>query len=144
MMNCDTTIAEPVTEKRESTIQFPTGLLGFENVKNYVLLADPEEAPFAWLQMGREPNLSFLVVSPMYVCADYNPDVSEEDIELLGVTNGDDVLVFNIVTLHKDGSATVNMKGPIMINRQTLVAKQVVPANAADYSIQHPLNVQQA
>jgi flagellar assembly factor FliW len=34
----------------------------------------------------------------------------------------------------------VNLKGPIVVNRHTLVAKQVVPHNAADYSVRHPLS----
>jgi flagellar motor component MotA len=34
-----------------------------------------------------------------------------------------------------------NLKGPVVFNRRTLVGKQVVLANAAAYSIQHPLSV---
>jgi flagellar assembly factor FliW len=37
----------------------------------------------------------------------------------------------------------VNLKGPIIINRNTHIGKQVVIANASDYSVQHPLPVNQ-
>jgi flagellar assembly factor FliW len=33
------------------------------------------------------------------------------------------------------------LKGPVVINRNTGVAKQVVIANAVEYSVQHPLPV---
>jgi len=132
-----------MAEKKESIIRFPMGLLGFENIKEFVFLTDPEEAPFAWLRTSEEPNLSFLVISSIFVSESYNPDINEEDANFLGVKSAEDALVLNIVTLHSDGSATVNLKGPIVINRQTLVAKQVIPSNAADYAIQHPLDVVQ-
>ena len=34
----------------ENVIQIPDGLLGFEQFKKYVLLAQPQEAPFMWLR----------------------------------------------------------------------------------------------
>ncbi len=129
----------PLTIKTENVIHLPGGLLGFERIKKYVLLANPEEAPFLWLQMLDDPNLAFLVVSPCAVLTDYQPEINDEDSDFLGLQTPQDALVFNIVTLHPDGSATVNLKGPIVMNRFTLVAKQLVPRNVAEYSLNHPL-----
>jgi flagellar assembly factor FliW len=141
-MKCaEPNVAEATDRAKESVIRFRTGLLGFEQVKNYLLLADPQEAPFAWLQMTDEPRLSFLVVPPTLVLDNYHPDVSEEDVSALGLQSPEDALVLNIVTLHADGHATVNLKGPVIINRHTLAAKQVVPRNVADFPLQHPLNL---
>ena len=141
-MKCaEQNVAEASDQAKESVIRFRTGLLGFEQVKNYLLLADPGEAPFAWLQMTEQPRLSFLVVPPTYVAESYQPDLADEDVEALELHGPDDALVLNIVTLHNDGKATVNLKGPIVINRHTLAAKQVVPRNVADFSLQHPLPV---
>lgn len=119
----------------------PAGILGFETVKNYELLGSREEAPFMWLRMADDPNLAFLVIEPSFVVESYQPDVSETEVEFLGLSSAEDAWVLNIVTLHGDGQATVNLKGPILINRHTLVAKQVVPLNAADYALQHPLPI---
>jgi flagellar assembly factor FliW len=49
--------------------------------------------------------------------------------------------LIGIVTVHDERRATVNLKGPIVINRHTRVAKQVIIANAASYSVTHPLPV---
>jgi len=129
----------PLTIKSENVIHLPGGLLGFERIKKYVLLANPEEAPFLWLQMLDDPNLAFLVISPCAVLADYQPEISDEDTDYLGLHGPQDALVFNIVTLHPDGSATVNLKGPIVLNRFTLTGKQLVPRNVAEYALNHPL-----
>lgn len=129
------------TVEQDNVIHLPLGLLGFEKIKKYVLLADPAEAPFAWLQVMDDPNLAFLTVFPVTVIADYHPDISEEDADFLGLEEPEDALVLNIVTLKAHGKATVNLKGPIVLNRRTLIGKQVIPTNAVEYSLQHPLPV---
>jgi len=122
-------------------IQLPLGLLGFERVKNYVLTANPHEAPFQWLQMVDSAQKAFLVVSPFLVLPTYEPDIPADDVEFLGLTEPSDAQVLNICILRKDGQATINLKGPVVINRHTGIGKQVIPNNAAQYSLRHPLPV---
>jgi flagellar assembly factor FliW len=123
------------------TVRLPLGLLGFERVKEVLLLANPTEAPFLWLQLPDDASLAFLVVNPFLIAPDYSPDIPGEDAEFLGLRGPEEALLFNIVTLHGSSQATVNLKGPIVLNRRTLTGKQVVLNNAAEYSVQHPLPV---
>ena len=136
-------ITEPKkrTVSGENVIQLPLGLLGFEAVKNYVLLSNPGEEPFMWLQMLDGTHQSFLVVSPFLVSTQYQLDIASEDTGFLGLSSPDDALVVNIVTLRGGGQATVNLKGPIVINRHTLIGKQVIPNNVAEFTLRHPLPV---
>ena len=129
------------TETVEGILHLPLGLLGFEEVKRYEWLGTPLEAPFLWLQMVDDPNLAFLVVSPSEIMGSYQPDIAQEEVEFLGVRSPEDTIVLNIVTLHPDGTATVNLKGPILVNRHTLVGKQIIPVNVAQFSLQHPLTI---
>lgn len=126
-------------EPTSNEIRLPMGILGFEQMKEYLLLANPAEAPFAWLQVKDDTSLAFVVVNPFLVVPDYHPDIPEPDVQFLGLEEEDDALLFNIATVHSSGCATVNLKGPIVINRHSLVGKQVIIANAAEYSVQHPL-----
>lgn len=141
-MNCIET-TEPQTEfiAPENTVHLPLGLLGFEKVKKFVLLANPDEAPFAWLQMLSTPGFAFLVVPASDVLPIYAPDISPDDVSFLGLTEPSDAILYNIVTLRGDDEATVNLKGPVVMNRFTMVAKQVIPLNAAEYTSQHPLTL---
>lgn len=125
---------------KDGIITLPGGLLGFEKDRHYALLTNPEEAPFLWLKM-LERELSFLVVSPFMVLESYEPELSEEDVKFLALEKPEDALIFNIVTVHKDGQATVNLKGPIVVNRRTLTGKQVIPKNARLYNTQQPINL---
>lgn len=141
MKTVATSEPEWLTVRKENIIRMPLGLLGFESIKQYVLLARPEEEPFLWLQMLDDPNHSFLVVSPFHVLPDYSPELSNDDVKFLALTAPEDAMIINIVTLRPDGQATVNLKGPIVVNRHTLIAKQVIPSNAADFSLRHPIQV---
>ena len=120
------------------------GMLGFEEIKDYVLTTNPGEQPFAWLQVADNAALAFVVMDPFIALPDYQPDIPQTDVEFLKLKQADDALLLGIVTIHDDQRATVNLKGPIVVNRHTHVAKQVIIANAAAYSISHPLPLAEA
>lgn len=131
-----TSVGDQASTKR---IQIPGGLLGLEHIKEYELISVPDEDPFMWLQSAGAPKVTFLLVSPFAVRRDYRPDISDTDVQSLGLQTSDDALLFNIVTARDNATATVNLKGPILINRATNVARQVVLNNAAEYSVRHPI-----
>lgn len=124
-----------------NAVRIPAGLLGFEQIKDYVLFVNPDEQPFAWLQVQDNVALAFVVVDPFIVKPDYQPDIPVLDVEFLGLKKSEDALLLTIVTVHSAKRATVNLKGPIVINRHTHVGKQVIISNAGDYSVQHPLPI---
>jgi flagellar assembly factor FliW len=130
---------ERLATNDKKVIQLPYGLLGFERERNYVLLTRPAEEPFMWFQMVGEAKRAFLVVPPHFVLADYQPDLSELDVAFLDLKDPSEAFILNIVTLRGNGGSTVNLKGPIVINRRTLIGKQVIPVNAAEFAIKHPL-----
>ena len=131
---------ELVRVKTENVIHMPGGLLGFEDIKRFVLLTNPEEEPFSWFQVLDDPMLAFLVLPPFDWIPNYLPEIDDDDVAYLGLKAPDDALIYNIVTL-RAGYATINLKGPIVINRYTLRGKQVVLQNAGDYSVRHALPI---
>ena len=122
-------------------VRMPAGLMGFEQMKDYLLIAKPGEAPFRWLQVKGNTSLAFVVIEPFFFLPDYRPDIPQADVDYLGLLSPDDAAVYVIVTVSGPCRATANLKGPIVINRNTGLAKQVVIANAAQYSVLHPLPV---
>ena len=134
---------EPQTQSQSDPVivQLPFGLLGFEGVKNYVLLAKPGEEPFMWMRMVDGDGKAFLIVSPFLVMPDYQPDIPPSDAAFLGLAEPADALVFNICTVRAPGRVTINLKGPLVINCHTMIGKQVIPNNATQYALAHPLPV---
>ena len=134
--------ATDTADRAESVIRMPLGLLGLEQYKQFTLQANPEEEPFLWLRVLDEPQMAFLVLSPFVVMPTYEPNIPAEDEAFLGLQDPQDTLILNIVTMRGSQPPTINLKGPIVLNRRTLVAKQVIPRNAPDFSVAHPLPVQ--
>ena len=129
----DAKVVETGTE-----LYFASGLLGFELNKQFELITDPELSPYQWLK-GMDADQSFLVIPPSYVVENYSIDLADEDVALLGLENPNDAVVLNIATYHVDETVTVNLKGPLVYNENTNSARQVVPRNAADLSLAHPM-----
>jgi len=135
-MEMETTAVAPGNQ-----VRLPTGILGFEQFNNYVLLANPAEMPFAWLRVADSASLAFVVINPFIAMPDYAPDIPQPDVEFLDLKEPADALLFSIVTLRGPNRATLNLKGPLVINRHTRIGKQVIIANANNYSVEHPLPV---
>jgi flagellar assembly factor FliW len=139
-MKCvNPTEMEPPQAPVSCSVRFPMGLLGFEQIKDYLLISNLAEEPFRWLRVKEDPSLAFVVVEPFLAVPAYQPDIPQQDAEFLGLERPEDALVYSIVTLHSGQQATINLKGPVVINRNTGIGKQVIISNASSYSVQHPL-----
>lgn len=122
-------------------IRLPQGLVGFPDHTGFELLYNQEQLPFRWLRLlGAEP-VDFVVIEPGGIIPDYELELFDEDAAFLGITDAADALVLNIVAVSRSlpPTATINLVGPVIINRRTGIAKQVVIANHARYSARHPL-----
>ncbi|HEY5297136.1 MAG TPA: flagellar assembly protein FliW [Verrucomicrobiae bacterium] len=139
MNHADTIEMETPAAPTTNQIHLPLGILGFEQIKNYALLANPAEKPFAWLRVTENASLAFVVIDPFVILPNYQPDIPQSDVDFLELKVAGDALMLGIVTVHGQSRATMNLKGPIVINRHTHTGKQVIIANAGDYSVQHPL-----
>ena len=83
----------------------------------------------------------FLVIEPNGFIPGYELELCDEDAESLRIETGDDALVLNIVTVHSltPQHVTVNLVGPVVVNRQTLIGRQVIIANSDRCSTHHTL-----
>jgi flagellar assembly factor FliW len=123
-------------------ISFPAGLPGFPHAHRFQLAPIGDiDSPFLLLTAVDDPNARFIVVTPWTFYPEYEFRLDDVEAERLGLSDARDALVFCMVTLRdKARHATVNMLGPIVINRQTLEAAQVV-VPAIGYGTRAPLAV---
>jgi flagellar assembly factor FliW len=106
-------------------ISFPSGLFGFESIKEYVLF-DADRQPFFWLQSLEVEHIAFIIINPFLFRPDYELDIDDELVKDIGITSPDKALIFSIVTIPPTGPMTANLQGPLIINRDTGVGKQGV------------------
>jgi flagellar assembly factor FliW len=121
--------------------RLPEGLVGFSHHRSFTLSSVPDQAPFLWLHLQGPDPLNFVVLEPNGVFPDYDLELFDEDAQALGIKESGDALVFNIVTVRNDApqDATVNLAGPIVVNRHTGIGRQCILANYFRYSAHHPL-----
>jgi len=107
--------------------------------EHYRLSAEPDAPPFLRIETV-DDDMVFHVLDPFLIVADYEPAIGDDDDTTLGLNGPEDTRLLVIVNLSKGASeATVNLAAPIVVNRKTGQAKQVILQNAAQYSVRHKL-----
>jgi flagellar assembly factor FliW len=110
-------------------ISFPKGIFGFEELREFVLL-DATTQPFYWLQSAERVEVAFVLIDPKFFRPDYTPDVDPLELEEIGITDPDDMLVLSIVTIPQAArKMTANLQGPLVLNRRTHVGRQSISSN---------------
>ena len=121
-----------------ATLEFPHGLLGFEEETRFAVLPEGEDGIYSWLQSVKNPSLAFLAATPHFFFSDYVPEVDDADLAVLDLQSEDETLLLTLITIGDDG-ITANLLGPIVVNTRTRVARQVVLAGN-DWTTKEPLS----
>jgi flagellar assembly factor FliW len=129
-----------ITVDPKLILSMPKGILGFESVHRYVIIETPDSEPFKWFQSLDDPALAFVIVNPLVFFLDYRIDVDRRELDELKITDPSSVVTHVIVSV-PDGDMTrmsANLQGPIVINTENNLAKQLVLTNGP-YQTCHPL-----
>lgn len=134
----DTTRFGRIEVDEEAVITFSQGLFGFEGYRQFVVLSTDEASPFRWLQSLEEPSLAFVVIEPRHFMPSYAPTISDIDAQALGLDADTACLTFVVVTIPqgKPEEMTANLMGPIIVNPETRMARQVIVEDDC-YSTKH-------
>jgi len=93
-------------------IRFAKGILGFEELKEYLLLKSDDEL-FYWLTSIDKPDIVFPLIAIRLIDSEY---IEKPDSE-----------AFGIVKLDPDPSnITVNLKAPVYINQESKEGVQTI------------------
>lgn len=107
-----------ITVEPQHIFSFATGMLGFDDLKDYVLISEEETFPFKWLISIEQPDIGFPLLSPWLMDLNYNPGSSYK-LETQ--------VFFVVVTLEdENGRMTANMKAPVILNTETQSGEQII------------------
>jgi flagellar assembly factor FliW len=110
------------------TINFAAGIPGFAALHEFhVEDLGPSLRPFCRLRSAEEPAICFTVVAPGLLFPDYSVEIDAEQVSGLGLGSAEDAVTLVIVTVPRPPQPpTANLLGPLVINRNTGAAAQVV------------------
>jgi len=124
-MKVETSMFGTIDVRDDQEIKFVQPIIGFPELLRYVLV--DTGGSIKWLQSIRDATLAFPVVDPFSVKPDYDIEIPTSDAEMLGVKNVEEVQLWCITVLSKSKEEVrANLKAPIVLNRATGEAKQVV------------------
>ena len=133
-------VDQPADDVREglarNAIAFPDGIPGFEACRGFVLLSSPEMAPLQQLQSVVGPEASFVGIDPKRVLPNFRYDLSAADLQMLGAVDDTVLLWLALVAIDPDGTVSVNLRAPVVINPERMIGHQVVPYQCV-YPIRH-------
>ncbi|MCB9206086.1 MAG: flagellar assembly protein FliW [Ignavibacteriales bacterium] len=110
--------------EQNSVIKFDEGLLGFEELKQFLLISE-KDGFFFWLTSIDQPEIIF----PLFSIKLLN-----EELKPLG-----SVEPFGIVKLDKEPqNITINLKAPVFIDQDNKIGYQKIVENE-EYPVDYPL-----
>jgi flagellar assembly factor FliW len=115
---------------------FPAGILGLEECREWVLLADAENDALGWLQSTARREIALAVVSPRRFVPGFQLRVARSELAPLELADSRQAQVLVIVGKNET-KITLNLKAPLVINLQRRVGRQVVANN--DYPVRYEL-----
>lgn len=129
-----------VEYEKEDLVTIPDGLFGFTDLKHYLPLRLSDEDDFTLLMQSTEkPEVAFIVINPVFLCQDYSPSLTPEELSFLNVSESGE-LSYYVICVVRDNylENTVNLKCPLAINPQTRIGMQVILENSP-YGFRHKL-----
>ncbi|MCI7469320.1 MAG: flagellar assembly protein FliW [Lachnospiraceae bacterium] len=126
----------------DKIIEFPDGIIGFPDLTKFTLIYDKDEdqksRSLMYLQSMDEPQFAMPVVMPNDIFPDYNPTINDDLLEDIGDLTPTNTYVLVTITVPQDiTKMTVNLKGPFVINTDTLKGVQLMVED--DVSVKEPV-----
>jgi len=126
--------------EEERIFNFVMPIIGFNELRKFVILDLDKDNFFKWLQSTEDPALAFPITSVFSMNFEYSIDLSDEVIEKLKIKDVENLLVMNIASIPQDNpqGTTINLLAPIIFNLAENSAGQVI-LSGSGYDISFPL-----
>ena len=139
-MNIETVKFGNIEIEEERVFDFVLPVIGFDELKKYIIVEPNKETLFKWLQSVEDPGLSFPIISVAALNYDYSIDITDDVIQSLGITSAESLLVMNITSIPQDNprGTTINLLAPLIFNLENQKAGQIV-LSGSGYDISYPM-----
>ena len=126
--------------QEDKIFHFADGLPAFEDEHRFIILPFDDDSPYSFLQSVETPELAFLMTVPFVFFPDYEFVLEDDVMAALAIKGSEDMQVYTLVTIPGGNikEMTANLMAPVVINKETREAKQVV-LDKGQYTTKHRL-----
>ena len=128
-MKIHTTRFGSIEIEPDDILFFRNGLVGFEDCRHWVLLADADNSSVAWLQSMQHSDVAMPVVSPRRFVTEYQVRLDPTDVDLLQLSEVEQAFVLAVVS-RNDETLTLNLRAPLVINLDRRIGSQIITVDA--------------
>lgn len=139
-MKISTTRFGEIEVAEERIFNFILPIIGFDDLKKFVIVDINKDSFFKWLQSVEDPELAFPIVSVFSMSVDYTLEIPDNVVDMLKIEDVESLLVMNIASIPQDNpqNTTLNLLAPLIFNINTQSAGQVI-LSGSGYDISFPL-----
>lgn len=124
----------------DKIVRFEEGMPAFEKEHEFVVIPYDEKSPYYFMQSLTTPDLAFLMTVPYIFFPEYEFQLDDDVTKKLEINTPEDIILYTLLTIPNGDitKMTANLMAPVVINNNTLAAKQVV-LEKSRYTTKHPL-----
>ncbi|OHB24719.1 MAG: flagellar assembly protein FliW [Desulfuromonadaceae bacterium GWC2_58_13] len=121
-----------------NTLHFPCGMIGFESLREFIVMPNKKQGPLFWIQSVDDPEIAFVLTDPTNFFLDYRVVPDDNEKQKLAMEEEDDCHALVVVTVNSGNDFTFNLLAPILYSPKANRAIQVVLEHS-NYSTKVPL-----
>lgn len=126
-MTISTTRFGELKINENDVLAFNDGILGFENLKNFIVVDPGDSTLILWLQSVDKSDIAFPIIEPKIFKPDYVAKLLPMDMDAVELESLNDAKIYTVLTIPSDlTKMSANLKAPIVINNKKNLAKQIV------------------
>lgn len=122
----------------DKTLYFSEGLIGFESLQNFIVMPNKKDGPLFWIQSVEDPDIAFVLTDPTNFFLEYQVIPEKNELDKLGIKEGDPCFALSVVTVPPDQNITFNLAAPILYAPEVNRAVQII-LEKTEYKTKTPL-----
>jgi flagellar assembly factor FliW len=144
MPSAPTTYFGELDYDSDSVFEFPSGIPGFEQHTQFLLVEQAQSHPVVFVQSLLSPDLCFIALPVLVVDPQYRLELSEEDLASVKFPDstpprlGEDVACLALVTVTENSEPTANLRSPLVLNLKQRLGIQIIHQDVG-YSFRQPI-----
>jgi flagellar assembly factor FliW len=122
----------------ENLLLFPAGLIGFPDLRKFIVMPNKKAGPLFWIQSVDDPSFALVLTDPTNFFLDYLVMPDSVERRHLHIDENDPCYVLTVVTVPPNQEISLNLAAPILFSPKSNRAIQVILENAK-YNSKTPL-----